>query len=376
MKRSLRNLVLPALLATAASASFAATVRVGVFTLFHPRKLALAAAPGRALVIEGEKVQLVLEDGRVAVCSTAGRLIECRAGERVLRAAVIRAAGRGQADEDFTLSVPGRITRNYHGKLEILRDGAELVPIVAMDLETAVASAVEAESPPGAPLEALKAQAVVTRSFYVSARNRHPLFDFCDTTHCQFLRQAPGARSPASRAARETQGLVLLYRGAVVTALFSASCGGRTRTLREIGLSPAGYPYFSVRCEPCLRGAHKWMAKLSAEDAAPILAHPGSEQARLQVDHKLSWQAIPGDNYSVEVEGSTVILRGRGAGHGVGLCQMGAASVAGSGWNFARILAYYFPGTTLGARPGSPGPPPRIQARSSFRLFPLAAPQE
>jgi peptidoglycan hydrolase-like amidase len=46
---------------------------------------------------------------------------------------------------------------------------------------------------PGAPFEALKAQAVVTRSSYVSARNRHPLFDFCDTTHCQFLRQAPGA---------------------------------------------------------------------------------------------------------------------------------------------------------------------------------------
>ena len=351
MKRSLRNLFLPAFLATAASASFAATVRVGVFTLFHPRKLALAAAPGRALVVEGEKIRLVLEDGRVAVCRAAGRLIECRAGERILRAAVIRAAGRGQADEDFTLSVPGRITRNYHGKLEIKRDGAELVPIVAMDLEIAVASAVAAESPPSAPLEALKAQAVVTRSFYVAARNRHPLFDFCDTTHCQFLRQVPDAQSPAAQATHETRGLVLLYRGKVLTALYSASCGGRTRTLREAGFSPAGYPYFSVRCEPCLHSAHKWTAKLSAEDAAPVLAHPGSEPARLQVNRKLGRQAIPGNNYSVKVEGSTVILRGRGAGHGVGLCQMGAASLAGSGWDFARILAHYFPGTTLASPP-------------------------
>ena len=357
MRRSLRNLFLPALLMAAASTSFAATVRVGVFTLFHPQELALAAAPGRALVIEGQKDSLVLEDGRVAVCRAAGGGIECRTGERILRAAVIRAAGRGQGDEDFTLSVPGKIARNYHGKLEILRDGIELVPIVAMDLETAVASAVEAESPPGAPLEALKAQAVVTRSFYVSARNRHPLFAFCDTTHCQFLRQAPGGRSPASRAARETEGLVLLYRGAVVEALFSASCGGRTRTLREARFSSAGYPYFSARCEPCLRKAHQWTAKLSAQDAAPLLAHPGSEQARLQVDRKLGWQAIPGNNYSVKVEGSTVILTGRGAGHGVGLCQMGAASLAGSGWDFSRILAHYFPGTTLASQPGRSGRP-------------------
>jgi stage II sporulation protein D len=351
MKRSLRNLFLPALLTAAASTSFSATVRVGVFSLFHPQELALAAAPGRALVIEGGKNSLVIEDGRAAVCRAAGGGIECREGERILRSAVIRAAGRGQGNEDFTLSVPGRITRNYYGKLEIRRDGAELVPIVAMDLETAVASAVAAESPPGAPLEALKAQAVVTRSFYVAARNRHPLFDFCDTTHCQFLRQAPGSQSPSSRAARGTEGLVLLHRGAVVEALYSASCGGRTRTLREAGFSPAGYPYFSVRCAPCLRSVHKWRAKLSAQDAAPILTHPGSEPARLQVNRKLGRQAIPGDDYSVEVKGSTVILTGRGAGHGVGLCQVGAASLASSGWDFARILTYYFPGATLASRP-------------------------
>jgi stage II sporulation protein D (peptidoglycan lytic transglycosylase) len=354
MKRVLQNLFLPALLLLAASKSFGATLRVGVFTLFHPQKVALAPAPGRALIVEGGQYSLVLEDGQTAVCEIAARLIECRAGERDLQSAAIHAAGRGGNAEDFTLSVPDKIVRNFRGKLEIGRARGELVPIVAMDLEAAVASTVAAESPPDAPLEALKAQAIVTRSYYLAASHRHALFDFCDTTHCQFLREAPAPRSPASLAARETEGLVLLYRGAIVPALFSASCGGRTRTLRGVGLSPAPYPFYSVRCAACLRGARRWSARLSLQDAAPILAHPGSEQARLEVDRKLGWEAVPGDNYTLEVMGSTALLTGRGAGHGVGMCQSGAASLAGSGWGFARILACYFPGTSLESRPGEP----------------------
>ena len=101
-------------------------------------------------------------------CRIVHSKIECRAGERLLSATAIQTAGRGDTDEDFTLSVPGRIVRNYHGKLEVLAEGAELVPVVNMDLEVAVASAVAAESPPLAPLEALEAQAVVTRSYYAA----------------------------------------------------------------------------------------------------------------------------------------------------------------------------------------------------------------
>ena len=76
--------------------------------------------------------------------------------------------------------------------------------MVTMDLETAVASVVAAESPPGAGLESLKAQAVVARSFLVAAHGRHARSDFCDTTHCQFLREPPAEGSLAERAARNT----------------------------------------------------------------------------------------------------------------------------------------------------------------------------
>ena len=63
---------------------------------------------------------------------------------------------------------PGKISRRYHGVLEVKAVAGILVPVVRMDLETAVASVVQAESAPDTPLEALQAQAVATRSYFIA----------------------------------------------------------------------------------------------------------------------------------------------------------------------------------------------------------------
>jgi hypothetical protein len=123
----------------------------------------------------------------------------------------IHVTGPTGQSADLQLSVPGRITRRFHGRLDAIVDGDELVPAVSMDLETAVASVVAAEQIVSTPPEALKAQAVAARSFLIAARRRHRGFDACDTTHCQFLREPPAADHPAARAARETAGLLLAF---------------------------------------------------------------------------------------------------------------------------------------------------------------------
>ena len=97
----------------------------------------------------------------------------------------------------FRLTVPGKIHRVYRGRLTIdsaARNG-ELLAVVSMDRETAVASIVAAEMAESSPMEALKAQAVATRSF-LAAGARHQDFDFCDTTHCQFLKSPPPLDEP------------------------------------------------------------------------------------------------------------------------------------------------------------------------------------
>src|SRR5262249_25578658 len=173
---------------------------------------------------------------------------------------------------EFVVTVPGKLTRRYRGKLEIAPQARELAVIVAMELETAVASIVMAESPPEAPMEALKAQAVATRSFLVAGRGRHSGFDFCDTTHCQFVRQAPQPGSRPSQAAAATRGLVLAYKGEAFAAMYSASCGGRTHSLAELGITVRGYPYYAVNCNYCRRHPEKWVAKISQADARGLSA--------------------------------------------------------------------------------------------------------
>jgi peptidoglycan hydrolase-like amidase len=200
---------------------------------------------------------------------------------------------RNGAEAAFFLSIPGpnhqdRVKREFRGRLKVIEADGHLVPIVEMERETAVASIVGAESP-GSPFEAQKAQAVVTRSFLIAARGRHPGFDFCDTTHCQYLREPPPAGGNIRRAQEATRGLALTYQGHAVVALYSANCGGHTRTAEEAGWQMNGYPYFGVEC--------------------PVL--------------------------------------GEVAGHRVGMCQTGAADMAQHKKTFREILQHYFPATRI-----------------------------
>lgn len=191
---------------------------------------------------------------------------------------------------EVILRVPGRIERRFRGRVELLREGGEVLTIVTMEVETAVASIVAAESSPGAGIESLKAQAVVARSYLTAAHGRHKHSDFCDTTHCQYLREPPAPTSAAWRAAHETQGLALVYDGRVFPALYSADCGGHTRITES-----AGVPYFGVECP--------------VRSRAP-------------------------------------------AGHRLGLCQAGSAAMARDGLGFVEILRHYFPAAGIGSTSG------------------------
>ncbi len=333
--------------------SLAGALRIGVFGLFHPYELVLRPAPNGVLLVEGGGETIALGDGQAARLSKADNVVECRAGQRLISSAKFRASSRSGSDAEFILSVPGKIERRYRGTLEVSVARGALLSVAVMDREVAVASAVVAEAAPGASLEALKAQAVVTRSYYAATRGRHAGFDFCDTTHCQFIREPATADSLAALATTATRDLVLFYGDSVVAALFSASCGGRTRTLQQVGLGAEGYPYFAVDCPPCLHRAHRWQARLDSKVAAPLLADAASENARLRVGRKLGWNVIPGTNYSAWREGETIVVEGRGAGHGLGLCQLGAVAMAQEGAGFQQVLTYYYPNTRLGSEGSS-----------------------
>ncbi|MBI1356981.1 MAG: SpoIID/LytB domain-containing protein [Acidobacteria bacterium] len=306
-------------------------VRVGVLGLFHPQALEVRT--------EAETFRVRLDpEGR-------GILVETPAGARLLQ--------RLELPGPFELAAPGKLRRSYAGSLELTAASGELRAVVGFELEDAVAAIVAAETAPDWPLDALEAQAIVTRSYLAAGRNRHDGFDFCDTTHCQWMAGAVGPGHAAARAARRTAGWVLTYRMNVIEALFSRRCGGRTQSLAAVGLSPAvpggeAYPYFPVDCPVCRRASPSWTRDLPAESAQEALLRPGSEAARLAVTRRLGWSALPSNDYRVTRNDGRLAIEGSGEGHGVGLCQRGAKELAAEGLSAARILSLYFPGVRLG----------------------------
>ena len=270
--------------------TIAATVHISVLGSFHPVQFELKPAKGQILVVESAgRTEIVQGDRAVPLYGPA------------------KVAGRNGGPVRFHLGIPGGVTREYIGKLEVRRLGIELLAIVEMNREDAVAAIVEAEGAPGLPFEARKAQAVVTRSYLAGAHNRHQGYDFCDTEHCQLLKGVPLPTSGASRATLATHGQVLTYKGDIIAALYSANCGGHTKSLAQTkwegaAIPQPGYPFFSVACP----------------------------------------------------------LRGHASGHGVGMCQMGAIAIAEHGYPARIILGHYFPGTTITAVATTNNPAPRL----------------
>jgi len=331
------------------------TVRIGVLGIFHPHELTIAADPTGELIIVAGGQRIFLQQGsncNLLRVRSAGDnlLLNCSSGE--IRIGELHASGRNQQSAGIVVTLPGKIKRRYLGLLELKAKHGELLPIITMDLETAVASVIQAETTPGTPMEALKAQAIVSRSYFVSGGGRHTDFDFCDLTHCQFLREPPASDSPAANAATSTHGLVLTYEEKPVAAMFTRSCGGRTRTPEDIRVSQNGYPYFSVRCDFCYNNPVRWTRKVSREDAA--LLRLRGENGRLAIGRRLGWDAVPSNNFTAQEAGGEVTLSGVGQGHGLGLCQRGARNMAESGSDFHAILDHYFPNTRLDALPSVP----------------------
>jgi peptidoglycan hydrolase-like amidase len=248
-----------------------------VLGLLHPRRLLLWPQMPAHLLIRTAQGTRSIEGSQSCLITAADTpvTVSCQDGHAC----------------DFILEIPGVLRREYRGELGIFSYGDELISLVTMDPETAVSSITGAELPvSGSPREALMAQAVVARSFLIAAARRHKGFDFCDTTHCQFLRSPAAVGSPVDHAVRSTSGLTLESQGAIIPCRYSAACGGHTDRREELG-----YRYQSVECEGCL------------------LNHYARR------------------------------------GHGLGLCQEGAIYLARRAWSYERILALYLPGTRLTA---------------------------
>jgi hypothetical protein len=157
-------------------------------------------------------------------------------------------------EQRFTVAV-GRRVLVYPGAVELWPAGhgaAGLRLINEAPIEQYLLGVVTAEGSASFQPEALKALAVAARSYAEHNRARHePEAELCDTVHCQVYPGVGQVKEKVARAVADTAGIVGLYGGAVIDAVFSADCGGRTRNSEDVWTGWGKIPYLrSVEDRP------------------------------------------------------------------------------------------------------------------------------
>jgi stage II sporulation protein D len=257
------------------------------------------------------------------------------------------------------------------GEVVVLASGSALQLINVITLEEYLAAVLGSEMPSSFPEEALKAQAVASRTY--ALHKKLEAYDRPYHLGSSVLHQVYGglrSEDARTRAVVEaTRGEVLTWELQPIEAYFHASCGGRT----EEGLPALGrdLPYLtSVSC-PCVSSpASRWQVTIPTRQVAEALGVPRVadlmvekrtrtgrvEWLRAGARHidsvtfrrKLGYTRIKSLDFEVKrVSGAGLSFLGRGQGHGAGLCQWGAKLLAEEGRPYREILSHYYPGTEV-----------------------------
>ena len=232
-------------------------------------------------------------------------------------------------------------------------------------------------------IEALKTQAVASRTFALAHLGSKASrgYDLYADHRSQVYAGLKGEHSVTDQAIRLTRGLIATFQGKAIVALYSSTCGGKTESYDAIFNRPA-LPYLrgGSLCPDQKSRYHRWQEKISISRVlknSETLARLGklkklvrsrtSVQGRLL---ELVWKGSQGEHvlrgnalrFTLGLRSNWVVdfrplgtkgeivevdVKGRGWGHGVGLCQMGAVELARRGWSFERILKHYYQGVEL-----------------------------
>jgi stage II sporulation protein D len=271
--------------------------------------------------------------------------------------------------------------------IDIRASDGKLLVNASMPMEEYLAGVLAGETPNFKSDEALKAMAVAARTYAIHFGARHALdgFDFCDSTHCQNLR-LQDVTPRLRKIADATAGEVLWYDGEPAATYFHANCGGTTEDGRYVlGNDEQHAPYLKQHSDTyCVRtNNNQWRSEVTKQELQRALAAEGvivpgrlrsvavlhrtpsgrveflivtgSQSVtvpgltlRLAVGRNIGWERLKSNWYEIRAEGDHMVFNGRGSGHGVGLCQVGAEVMGEEGRSYREILSFYYPGTKIG----------------------------
>ncbi|MBR2518305.1 MAG: SpoIID/LytB domain-containing protein [Selenomonadaceae bacterium] len=278
--------------------------------------------------------------------------------------------------KDLQTTINGR---KYFGGVRVNKVKGSLTVINIAPTEEYLRGVVGEEMSPSYPIEALKAQAVAARSFALKNRKKHNKegFDLCPTTHCQIYAGVEDF-SIINEAIDATRGEVLTFNEKIADTNFHADSGGMTESVANVWGTNAAY---LVPVKEILQLTAPWTMKFSAKDfssrfgdnfgdvtaiklskltigkSSSDRTDSGRVKSAQLVGTKKTLMvsgadlrrkfSLPSTLFDMKLDGGEVIFTGYGRGHGVGMSQQGAKTLAEKSWTYDKILAHYYSGTKL-----------------------------
>lgn len=272
--------------------------------------------------------------------------------------------------------------KNYRGRIKLAVNAQKRIDVInILDIETYLKGVIPREMNGNWHQEALKAQAVVARTYalYQIEKNSREAFDICSTTNSQVYGGMDAEAENSSRAVDQTKGTVLLNGIRPALVYYHANSAGQTEDAANVW--NMDIPYLRGRDDAfSLKTADlDWSYSLSLEALRHILGkknlrvgrisdiqitdrtrsgraknilirHGGGQelylsgnQLRTMVDPVMIKSAL----FVIRKNGKTVRFEGKGSGHGVGMSQWGAYMMAREGVFYRDILKFYFPGLKI-----------------------------
>lgn len=278
-------------------------------------------------------------------------------------------------------SLNGKVFINgqfYKGLLNIMKDEKGLYVINTLPFEEYIEGVVAAEIGEEWELEALKAQAVISRTYAMFYKRLNAGENFHITSSViHQLYKGENTDPLISYAVKATEGEILTYENFPIKAFYHATCEGKTEVPEEVWAE--SYPYLrSVDCNSKNAPFEHWQRKFTLQKISEslgiddlvdvnissytatgrvrtlelILGNPDAATSTREIratDFRqlLGYEELPSTHFSLTKAGKELLFTGKGYGHGVGLSQWGALEMAKQGKNYLEILTHYYPGTSL-----------------------------
>ena len=268
------------------------------------------------------------------------------------------------------LILPDRKPRFYDDNLYITAELGDLRCVNEISLDNYIAGVVQAESGKRSFQEFYKVQAILARTFALSHLQKHAPegFNLCDFTHCQAY-FGKTTELDIMKAVTDTRGKVVVDDNLnLIDAAFHSNSGGQTANSEDVWGRRLPYlrsvnDTFSTK----MPNAHwerkmpkdDWLSYLKLKHNYPVQdsnarwaainfkqdirkTYLESNNVRVPLKNVRNDLQLKSTFFSIVPQGDTIIFKGRGFGHGVGMCQEGAMKMAKLGYKHNDVINFYY----------------------------------